>query len=232
MILADKKNGVVILTLERPPVNALDLETIQALQREFANVRADDAATGMILTASGDCFCAGVDVKAFRSYSADTKREMILSISSMTAELVSIRVPTVAAVNGAALGGGMVLALCMDGVASLHNSSPYWGMPEARAGVPFPAGPLEIIRSVLPPTLLRQLMLQGRKYSPAELKEQGVIDVISKKKDLNADAMELCLGMASQPAFRAVKDQLRGPLRQRLIELVSSGDDPMLKFIQ
>ncbi len=231
MIRTEERNGVHCLTIDRPSVNALDMETILALKQVYLDLAETESCKGIVLTGAGDCFCAGVDVKAFRSYSVEEKREMILEITRMTYAILSVRVPTVAAVNGAAMGGGMVLALCMDGRLSLTHSQPYWAMPEAKAGVPFPIGPLEIVRADLPASLQRPLMLHGRRYGPAELKDAGVVDDICRYKDLVKNGVAMCLELGAQPAYRAVKDQLRDPLRAAVRHWVDLKDDPLLRFI-
>lgn len=232
MLQITQIEGVSVVALNRPPVNALDHDTVCEIMRVIQEIGKDEDCRGLVLTGEADRFCAGVDVKAFKSYDTDRKREMIIDITRMTSVFLSLNMPFVAGVNGFALGGGMVLALCADYRLAVHESSRSWGMPEAKAGIPFPAGPLEIIRAELPMPVMRQLTLHSRIFTPKELLDFGVIDEIGKIKKLTERAVEVCLELGGQPAFRALKDQTRGALRAAVASWVTSGEDPMLRFLK
>jgi peptidoglycan/LPS O-acetylase OafA/YrhL len=100
----------------------------------------------VVLTGGGQVFSAGVDTRAFARYSRDQRQAMVRAITRMVAQLLAIPVPVVAAVNGHALGGGFVLMLACDYRIAVDVEAAKFGMTEAQAGIPFPAGPLEIIR--------------------------------------------------------------------------------------
>ena len=136
----------LLLTIDRPPVNALDLDAVAALQQAFAAARQDVPRGGVVLTERGQIFSAGVDTRAFASYSGDRRQAMVRAITQMVAQLLAIPVPVVGAVNGHALGGGFVLMLACDYRIAADVEAAKLGMIEAQAGIPFPAGPLEIIR--------------------------------------------------------------------------------------
>jgi enoyl-CoA hydratase len=144
-----------VITIDRPPVNALDLETILALENAFAAAR-DSSDNGVVLTGGGRVFSAGVDTRAFASYSREQRQATVRAITRMVARLLEIPSPVVAAINGHALGGGFVLMLACDYRIAVDDEDAKLGMTEAKAGIPFPAGPLEVMRHELPPELLRQ----------------------------------------------------------------------------
>jgi enoyl-CoA hydratase len=156
----------LLITIDRPPVNALDLETVIELEQAFA--AADRCASkGVLLTGGGQVFSAGVDTRAFARYGRDQRHALVLAITRMVARLLSIPSPVVAAVNGHALGGGFVLLLACDYRIATDSDSAKLGMTEAQAGIPFPAGPLEIMRHELAPELLRRLTLTSAALKPA-----------------------------------------------------------------
>jgi enoyl-CoA hydratase len=219
-------DGVAVLRLARPPVNALDLPTILALEIAFARL-IDEKPAGLVLSGAGGVFCAGVDTRAFAAYSGGQKAEMIWAITRMVHRLYGLPFPTVAAVGGHALGGGFVLALACDARLAADRADSKLGLTEARAGVPFPAGPLEVIRAELPPPLLRRLTLTSATLAPAELLALGVLDGLVPAADLEATAVDAAKDLAVQPAFQTVKHQLRGPVLARLAELAASGHDPL-----
>src|SRR5262249_55698375 len=138
-------DGTLLIAIDRPPVNALDLHAIRALEQTFAGITREVPQGGIVLTGSRQFFSAGVDTRAFASYSRDQRHEMVRAITQTTARLLAIPVPVVAAVNGHALGGGFVLMLACDYRIAADAEATKLGMTEAQAGLPLPAGPLGII---------------------------------------------------------------------------------------
>lgn len=222
----DTVDGVAVLRLTRPPVNALDLPTILALEAAFARL-IDERPVGLVLGGAGGVFCAGVDTRAFATYSGGQKAEMVWAITRMVHRLYGLPFPTVAAIGGHALGGGLVLALACDMRLAADRPDAKLGLTEARAGVPFPAGPLEVIRAELPPPLLRRLTLTSATLPPADLHALGVLDGLVPPDDIEARAIHTAKDLATQPAFQVVKHQVRGPALARLAELAASGHDPL-----
>ena len=220
--------GVAVITLARPPVNAMDHDTIVALGAAFKRLKDDARSSGAILTGEGAAFSAGVDVRAFASYDARKRREMALAITQMTAEALALPFPLIAAINGHALGGGFVLALCCDYRIAVDEAGIRLGMPEASAGVPFPAGPLRIIRHELPPSLLRTMPLSSEAQSPRRLWEGHAIDTLVPREALLTKAHDRVVAIAAQPGFAVVKKQVRGALAADVAAFAYAGHDPFL----
>ena len=228
-IRTEARGDALLITIDRPPVNALDLETIEAMQYAFAKAAAQAPGAGVVLTGAGErAFSAGVDTQAFVGYDKGQRRKLVLAITAMTASLLAIPCPVVAAVNGHALGGGFVLMLACDFRLDPQGDAARFGLTEAQAGVPFPAGPTEIIRSELPPTLLRRWTLSSATSTADTLIREGVLDELQPAAELVPKAIERATALAAQPAFRAVKRQVRGPLAERVAALAASGDDPFV----
>jgi enoyl-CoA hydratase len=152
----------------------------------------------------------------------------VLAITRMTAALLAIPSPVVAAINGHALGGGFVLALCCDYRLVVDDPSIKLGIPEAQAGVPFPVGPTHIIQHELPAPLLRRLALASAIMSPRVLTEAGVFDQVVAADALEAEASAAALRLAAQPAFATVKRQVRGALADTVASLAAAGTDPYI----
>ncbi len=224
----ETSDQVTCVTLNRPPLNTLDLDTILDLEKQFRSLPKDKP---VILTGSGKAFSAGVDTKAFFGYSADQKKDMILAITRMTAALLSIRTPVVAAINGHALGGGFVLPLCADYRIAVSDDSHKFGLTEAEAGIPFPIGPTAIIKSELPPPSLRLLTLSSKIVSSDYLKTTGIVDELTSTESLLSTAKARAQTLASQPAFSIVKQQIRGGLIADVTALAKSGKDPLVKHL-
>jgi enoyl-CoA hydratase len=228
MITIEDRTGVTVVSLARPPVNALDLPMIEELESTFDRFAGQASPAGVVLTGAGSSFCAGVDTKAFMSYDRDARRRMVLAITRMTRSILSLSCPLVAAVNGHALGGGFVLMLCADYRLVANDSSVRLGMTEARAGIPFPAGPVAVMKHEVPAGLLRQLTLSSRVVSPHDLVPHAVIDALTQREQIVEQAVAAARDLASQPAFAVVKQQVRGGLLAELRSLADAGSDPFL----
>ncbi len=218
-VLLDEQDGVTRITLDRPPLNALDLPMIDAIGDTAARVPTDKP---VILRANGRAFSAGVDTKAFESYSPKQRDDMIAAITAMTAKLLAIPTPIVAAINGHALGGGLVLPLCTDYRLCALGDDHKFGLTEARAGVPFPAGPAAIIRHQIPAPFLRQLTLSSRVVDAETLLQHTLVDELVPAEVLDALALDRARDLASQPAFALVKQQVRGALAQEVAALADA----------
>ncbi|MBR0938622.1 enoyl-CoA hydratase/isomerase family protein [Bradyrhizobium jicamae] len=227
-VITSRVDETLLLTIDRPPVNALDLDAILALEQAFAAAAEEAPRNGVVLTGGGQAFSAGVDTRAFAGYARDQRHAMVRAISRMVARLLAIPVPVVAAINGHALGGGFVLMLGCDHRIAIDGDAAKLGMTEAQAGIPFPAGPLEVMRHELSPELLRRLTLTSAVLRTRECHELRILDTLCAAEDLQSAAIVAARSLAAQPGFRAVKRQIRGGLAERLADLASTGHEPSL----
>jgi enoyl-CoA hydratase len=194
-------DDALLIMIDRPPVNALDLDMITALEQSFAAAAHDAPGNGVVLTGAGNVFSAGVDTRAFAGYSREQRHEMVRAITRMVARLLSIPSPVVAGINGHALGGGFVLMLGCDYRIAADSESARLGMTEAQAGIPFPAGPLEIMRHELAPELLRVMTLTSAVLKPRELQAARVLDALCPADDVRPRSLAAAKGLAAQPGF-------------------------------
>ena len=216
--------GTLWLTLLRPPVNAIDLEMVEALTQIVSDTKPDHP---IVITGKGKSFSAGVDTTAFQAYAKDQRRAMINGITGMLKALVCHPAPVVAAINGHAMGGGLVLALAADyRIAGAPEGK--FGLTEAKAGIPFPAGALDVIRHEIPAPLLRNMTLTSRVMEQEELLAAGLVDRVCQPDDIPLTVTQALHTLKNQPGFRAVKKQVRGQLQARLKARIEAGDDPYL----
>ena len=216
-------DGIGLVVINRPKLNLLDIETIEQLSLAFER---HDPDRPLVLAGYGDVFSAGVDSKAFMQYDAGRRLEIAQKITRMTSHLLSIKAPVVAAIPGHAIGGGLVLTLCADYRVATDDAGARFVLGEAKAGVPFPTGPMEIIRHEIDGPSLRRLTLSGAVMSSSELVAQGVFDAAVPLADVLPVAIAAATEMNGQPAWRAVKQQLRGGLRERVLQLAMAGQEP------
>lgn len=219
-------SGAVVIRLARPPVNALDADLVEAIAGAFTGAIADGA-TAVVLTGSAASFSAGIDTKMAATASPQERLVGAGAINAMVSTIYSAPIPVVAAVNGHALGGGLVMALACD-VRVAAEGSYQIALNEVAAGVPFPAGPLRVVQAQLDPTVVNDLCLTGRRIGPGEARALRVVDEVLEPGRLAGRALELADEMASFPAYARVKDQLRGEVAAELEGIVAGGE-PMLE---
>ena len=219
--------GPIVVRLDRPPVNALDLELVQAITAAIARA-IGERGPAIVLTGAGRCFSAGIDTKVVPTYTEQQRRTAIGAINTMVSTVYAAPVPVVAALNGHALGGGLVLALACD--RRIASTGHYrLALNEVMAGVPFPAGPLAVVRAELDAPVVRDLCLTGRAIGPEEALALRVVDELAEPAQLLEAALARAAQLASPRVYETVKRQFRGPVAERLERIASSGDDPLLR---
>ena len=227
MIERSDHRGVRVLALARPPVNAIDLGLVEALCAALADAEAEAGCRALVLTGAEGVFSAGIDTRRIPAYDAAQRAEMLRGLNRMVLALYAFPHPTVVAVSGHALGGGLVIALCGD-VRLAARGAFRLGLIEASAGVPFPAGPLAVVRAELSPERARRLTLTSVVFEPEDPLSEGVIDRVVPAEALRDAAIAEAHALAEQPAFAAVKRQLRADTVARLRHIVAADDEPML----
>src|SRR5439155_21454977 len=125
-------------------VNAVDVELLEAIAEQLAAMAAEPAAPAVIITGAGRAFSAGVDLVRFLDDGADYARRLVPAISGAVTAVLAYPAPVVAAVNGAAIAGGCVLACACDWRV-LARGAPI-GPTELAVGVPFPTAALQAVR--------------------------------------------------------------------------------------
>jgi enoyl-CoA hydratase len=199
--------SVVTLRLAHGKVSALDLELVDTLALTFAELSTSDA-RAVILTGSGSSFSAGVDLYRLVEGGAPYVDRFFTALSRFLLDMFAFPKPLIVAVNGHAIAGGCIFALCGD-YRLMQAGKARIGIPELLVGVPFPASVVEIIRFAVPPQHLQMLMYTGRTVTPDEALRLGIVDEVAE--DLEARANEIARHFASLPPepLTLVKRQLR-----------------------
>lgn len=108
-----RDNGVVLIEIDRPPANALDLATRTRLEAVLDGIETDLTVRAVVLTGRGKSFCAGDDLREAMTRGDDALASLS-QFGRLLDKIEALRVPVIAAVNGACVGGGLELALCCD----------------------------------------------------------------------------------------------------------------------
>lgn len=222
----DRAEGVTVISLDRPPVNALDLVMLEELQNAL-DAQLAGVARAIVLTGAGRCFCAGIDTKLVGGYDKAQRRATVAALNRVIHTLYSAPVPIVAALNGHALAGGLVLPLACDR-RLLTTAECSIGLTEVRAGVPYPAVAMHVVEAELNPAVARELCLTGRVLSPEEALSLQVVDVLCDPASLVDDATAHAAELAALPAYDQVKQQLRRRTVLLTADEVANERDPML----
>jgi enoyl-CoA hydratase len=223
------RGRVAIVTLRRPPANAMNLELTEEIAAVFKALRQDNALGAMVLTGQGKSFCAGVDLKAVPGFNEADQRRMVNALNAAFYAVYSSPVPVIGAINGHAIAGGLVLALCCDWRIAV-NTPFLVGLTEVRVGVPYPVAAMEVTRHELRPDTARRLIMFGQNMPSAAAVEAGVFD-----EAVDADALlERALAKADEfaalprSAFVRSKRDLRHGAYEA-IEAAMAGAEPLLR---
>lgn len=133
-VLSERRGPVAILTIDRPDqFNALDRATLGELEARFAEVREDASVRALVITGNGRAFVAGADISEMRGFDAAAAEAFSRLGHRVFQALEDLDVPTIAAVNGFALGGGCELACACDWVYASEKAR--FGQPEVGLGI-------------------------------------------------------------------------------------------------
>lgn len=221
--------GVALVRIDRPPANAMDLELLAEAHAVLADLPRDEP-DAVVLTGREGFFSAGVDLRLAPALDAAGQREMVEGINRVFAGWYGLPLPVVCAVNGHAIAGGLILALCGDYRVGVEEGAKL-GLTELKAGVPYPAVALAVVQAELTPAAARVLALRAHLVGPAEAARLGVLDELVAPDTLEARALELGreLGALPRSAYATVKRQVRGRTLDWIEERLARGDDPMLE---
>ncbi len=133
LTLEIRDDKVAVITLNRPPVNALNLALVGELGRAIEVLSNTEGLRAVVLTGAGRAFVAGADIAQMRDFSAAQAARFAQEGQTVLSRLETLPVPVIAAVNGFALGGGCELAMCCDII--LAGPKALFGQPEVKLGV-------------------------------------------------------------------------------------------------
>jgi enoyl-CoA hydratase len=205
-IRVDITESIATLTFDRPAVkNALNLETVEECRDALAALAANPEAGVLILTGAGETsFVSGADINDIRARSRDDGLAAINS--SLFAEIERFPRPTIAAVNGYALGGGCELALACD--IRVASDSAKFGQPELGLGIIPGAGATQRLPRIVGLGWAKHLILSGDIIDAKQALEIGLVTAVMPGGQLQLRARELARRILRQ-----------GPLAARLAKL-------------
>lgn len=201
---------VAVLTLANPERrNVLDIAMATALRESAEAIGRDPEVRCAVLTGSGTVFAAGADINEIQDATTQENLDYNRQLRAAVNSVASLAVPTIAAVNGHAIGGGLELALaCTLRVA---NQDAKLGMPEVRMGIIPATGGLARLPRLIPRSTAARLLLTGDLVDGAEAEALGMVDLAVPAESVQEEALALAgrIAAAAPLATRAVVDALR-----------------------
>ncbi|MDK3075053.1 carnitinyl-CoA dehydratase [Sedimentitalea sp. JM2-8] len=207
-VKTERDGAILLVTLDRPKANAIDLETSRIMGEVFRDFRDDPALRAAILTGGGEkFFCPGWDLKAAAEGDAVDGDYGVGGFGGLQ-ELRGMNKPVIAAVNGIACGGGLELALSADIILAAEHAS--FALPEIRSGTVADAASVKLPKRI-PYHIAMELLLTGRWFDAAEAHRWGLVNEILPRDRLMERARELARLLASGPplVYAAIKEIVR-----------------------
>jgi enoyl-CoA hydratase len=210
-----QQESVATVELARGKVNALDVELLDELAATLDRLEHDDDVRAVVLTGAGRVFSAGVDLRGVIEGDDGYIDRLIAGLRVVFETLFGFGKPTVAAVNGAAVAGGCILACACDRRVMAEGAR--IGASEVVVGVPFPASALEILRYSCG-SRCEDLVYTGRLVDAHEAVALGMVHEVHAPDSVLARAMAVAveLGGLAPAAYRLAKQQLRRPALERM----------------
>jgi cyclohexa-1,5-dienecarbonyl-CoA hydratase len=183
-IIFERERGVVRITLNHPPVNIMDILTMKEINAALEGLQGDEETKVVVFTARGKAFCAGVDVK---DHTVDKVHEMIQVFHRIFRQMWSLDIPTVAAVNGAALGGGCELVTFCDMIIASEKAT--FGQPEIQVGV-YPPVAVVTFPRLMPYMKAMELLLTGDIIDAREAERLGIVNRVVPAESFEEEVSE------------------------------------------
>jgi enoyl-CoA hydratase/carnithine racemase len=208
--LTSQDDGVRVLTMDKPPVNALGRELVEALGTALSELREDALARCLVLRSAGGHFCAGADLKERRGMSVDQVREFVPRLSGVCRAVAALPFPTIAAVRGTAAGGGCELALACD--LRILGDDVKIGLRETALAIIPGAGGCSRLPRIAGMAVAKRWIFAAELHTAEEAKTDRVADAVVPVARLDHAALEMAGTIAANGpiAVRLAKQAIEG----------------------
>ncbi|WP_319525082.1 enoyl-CoA hydratase/isomerase family protein [uncultured Desulfosarcina sp.] len=166
-------DGIATLTLDRPKHNVLNIDMMTELNGQLDQLATDGSLKCIVIAANGPSWCAGVEVADHKPAMVD---DMIATFNGIFERIHRLPVPTIAAVQGACLGGGMEVAMACDIIIAAHKA--VFGQPEIKLGF-FPPYAAIRLPQLVGPARAVEICTTGRRYKAEEAHRMGLVSHLS-----------------------------------------------------
>ncbi|MFB0844721.1 enoyl-CoA hydratase [Paenibacillus oleatilyticus] len=184
-------NGIVLITLNRPEAaNALSIKMLEELRAAAASCKFDRSVRCIVVTGAGEkAFCAGADLKERAGMDMNQVRRTVALIRETINELEALPQPVIAAVNGAAFGGGAELALACD--LRIASETAAFALTETSLGIIPGAGGTQRLPRLIGKGRAKELIFTARKIDAEEARGMGLVEYVAPPEVLIDKALEI-----------------------------------------
>ncbi len=190
-----RTDGVAVLRIDRPPMNAMSLALLDELAAAAGELAGDTSVKAVVVLGGAKAFAAGADISEFGGQ--DGAREFGRRFREAFDAIGAIPRPVIAAINGVALGGGLELALACDLRVAADNARV--GQPEILLGVIPGAGATQRLPRLVGPARAKELVWSGRQVKADEALALGIVDRVVPAGELEDAALDWAASFASGP---------------------------------
>jgi 3-hydroxypropionyl-coenzyme A dehydratase len=201
LVTSSKTDGICTVKINRPDkLNAMNMDVAKELVTLFESLGKDDSVKVIILTGEGDkAFSAGADIEYMSKISPDESEEYAKLGQLVTATVENVKQPTIAAVNGFALGGGCELAMSCD--IRIAANTAKMGQPEVTIGIPPGWGGTQRLMRIVGIAKAKELVYTGKMIKAEEAREIGLVNQVVELSTLMEETMKMAKTIASNSAI-------------------------------
>ncbi|XP_011031942.1 PREDICTED: methylglutaconyl-CoA hydratase, mitochondrial [Populus euphratica] len=189
--LSDSDSGIVEVNLDRPAAkNSIGKEMLRGLRNAFETIESDESAQVVLICSSvPKVFCAGADLKERKTMTPSEVQNFVNSLRSMFSFIEALRVPTIAVIEGVALGGGLEMALTCD--LRICGEDAVLGLPETGLAIIPGAGGTQRLPRLVGKSLAKELIFTGRKIGGREAMPMGLANYSVSAGEAHSKALEI-----------------------------------------
>lgn len=206
LVLYEKVGVIGVLKINRPKAfNALSREVVDLIDEKLEIIKADEEVRALIVTSDGN-FAAGADIVAMVELGPEEARKFLFSETFN--KLENLGIPTIAAICGYALGGGLELALTCD--FRIASEDAKVGLPEITLGIMPGAGGTIRLPRLIGEAKAKEMIMLGGQIKADEALRVGLVSKVVPKEELFDEAMKLAEKLATRPklALKAAKESI------------------------
>tara|TARA_B100000029_G_C17551128_1_gene950161 strand:+ start:431 stop:1207 length:777 start_codon:yes stop_codon:yes gene_type:complete len=182
-------DGIAFINLNRNPVNALNINILNDLDKVLIDIKSNPDCRLVVFRSLQKHFCAGADLSERKSMSKKDVLKFLEKINILFDKIDSLPIPTISSINGAALGGGLELALCCD--FRIASESSVVGLTETSLGIIPGAGGIARLVNIIGLSKAKYWVYTAQRFSSENAYNDGVIDFISKDEELLGVTLEV-----------------------------------------
>jgi enoyl-CoA hydratase len=199
-IIYKKEDGIALIKLNRPEVlNAMNKQLWLDFQVALEDVKNDHEIKVLIITGEGRAFSTGADLKESKARSIEEYREYLVELQETSKKIIRFEKPTIAAINGYALGSGYELALACDIRISAEEAQ--IGSPEAKVTSSVTGGAMRLVQDLIGPGKAKELLFTGEYIDGKEAQRIGLVNRAVPLDRLMDEAREMAEKIAENSAF-------------------------------